>query len=233
MQTLKKSIRMKSSVALDESSLKALISLVNEYYPDNNARLIAGLRDNREVEFESVDKLLQHDNHGKARIVALCIMCDKRYRLVFTCKFPIKNFICLSTVEVDFSMDDDNNYRLFNDKLNEFFAKIKLPVIYTIMVNALVPVLLSVYTTGFLLLIEYLDFPFEIVSTAFIIAIVVGAISFATAVLVRPLWLRFFCPVQFLWGEEIKRQRHINKAIWYIMGIISGVAGNLIYNYFF
>ena len=228
MQTLRKSIRIRSAIALDENNLTSLLSIIYDYYPDNNARMIAVLQDNREVEFDSVDKLLQHDNYRKTRIVAVCLACDKLYKIVFTCKFPIKNFICLSTVEADFSMDEEKYYTLINNDFEKFFEKAKQPIFYTIMVNALVPVLLAIYTIGFLSLILYHDFSFDVLSAAFIVTIVIGAISFATAVLVKPLWLRVFCPVQFLWGEEIKRVKKVTSFTWYILGIVTGVLVNFI-----
>jgi len=226
MQILYKSIKRRCAVELDERNLRDLLCIIQRFYPNNTPRIIAALKDNREVEFFNADDLFKHDNHGNSRIVGLCIVCDKNYKIAFVGKFPPKNFIYTSTIEIEFSIGEQERYTLLLTDIENFLSKVKLSMLYSVIINAVAPVLLIFYSVLFFIFFNnILKIPFNI-TDIFVITLLIVAATFATSMYIKPIWQKIFCPIYFFWGEEVKRLKKIDAIIIYLVGFATGLFVN-------
>lgn len=233
MQILNKSIRKKYAIEIDKDNLTRLINLINEYYPENTPQIRAVLKDNREVEFNSLEKLFEHDNHGNSRIVYLYVFSDQNYKFIFTGKYHKMEFFVITTIRANFKMVEQKKYILFLNELEKLFSQMSLPWWNTVGINACLPLMaiLSFIAVRWFF-IDYLDLPFDM-STLSTGAFIIAMVSVVTPILGKPIWQFIFTPVHFSWGGEVKRLKRANTILAYILGIITGILVNGLSDYFF
>ena len=229
MKVLRKPIVKKYAIEVNEKNITDLTKLLQLYYPENTVQIGAILKDDRAVEFENLEKLLQYENHGNSRIIGLCIACENACKIQFTNTFTRYNVLYNNTVEIEFSMNDQEKYTLFLDGLEKVIDRMKQPLWQTIGMNVCIFLFLVLFFVLFYnFIVAFLEVPFDIIPIAFIISILTVSLSFAVTIIVKPLWQTLLTPVHFLWGEEIRRLKHNNTKIGFIMGFLFGILSSVI-----
>ncbi len=73
---LKISFKCKDAIALNGETLKKLIALLDEQYPDSKSLIFASLENDTKIIFDNLEELLAYGNRGKEKIQNLVIGLD-------------------------------------------------------------------------------------------------------------------------------------------------------------
>jgi len=127
------SFRRRCAIAVQGVTLKKIVSLLGEYYPNVDILIVALLKNNATVTFNNVEELLEYDNSGNYRIKELVIRTwSHQFRIEFELGFSI--FAPYgTTVVVNFRLNNQNDCVGFQAKLNAIFNEMRLPMYYTIL----------------------------------------------------------------------------------------------------
>ena len=210
----------KSAIVVDENLLREIDRLIKE--ENKEPEYLAYLENKDEIQFESIDELVNYDNYENGRIKELQIRAG--YELLIDISPSISPFIRYrSSVKVDFVSNNSEESELTKIKFKKLFKKHKQSKMHTIISKLSLPSMISIIIIfGFTYLISLYVYysnnniehmPSKDMMMAGII--VLSVILFF--VLGSYMQKKYFSPIDFSIGHRINELEKESKLKWNII----------------
>lgn len=221
---LKAKYGYKSAIIVDEELLRDLDSLLKKYL--NEPKYKASLMNEDTITFDSVEELINYDNHSRGAIKTLDICCGYDNYMYFRPYFADINSYKTS-VDITYYSDNRDKSEEFKRKLDELLKKHKQTIAYTFVSKISLFYLsilgMAVCVTSSIMSLLKDKHKSDVVS--FSEGFPVVCISLAIIVLICCLiWQvkkRYYPPIVFLIGERKKEYEKITAGkIRFFWGLI-------------